>query len=114
MRYGARMRPSELVAMKTEIGGRKLKPLRCAETFDRLADFSVSSGSGVAKSSQVKLLVTNNAFSRVQRATAHSKTGFFRGYGVAEAPPGFQAGWSGCMYIFLSFCSFVCSSVFFV
>jgi hypothetical protein len=28
----------------------------------------------------------------------------FRGYGAAEAPPGFQAGWSGCMYFFLSFC----------
>jgi hypothetical protein len=24
----------------------------------------------------------------------HSKTGPFRGYGAAEAPPGFQAGWS--------------------
>jgi hypothetical protein len=29
----------------------------------------------------------------VQRATAHSKTGIFRVCGVAEAPPGFQAGW---------------------
>jgi hypothetical protein len=27
----------------------------------------------------------------VQRATAQSKTGMFRDYGVAEAPPGFQA-----------------------
>jgi hypothetical protein len=27
-------------------------------------------------------------------------------YGVAEAPPGFQAGWSDCMYFFLLFCSF--------
>jgi hypothetical protein len=33
------------------------------------------------------------------------KTGFFCDYGVAEAPPGFQAGWSDCMYFFLSFCS---------
>jgi hypothetical protein len=41
----------------------------------------------------------------VQRATAQSKTGTFRGYGVAEAPPGFQAGWSDCIYFF-SFCSF--------
>jgi hypothetical protein len=43
----------------------------------------------------------------VQRATAQSKTGFFRDYGVAEAPPGFQAGWSDCMYfslfLFISF-----------
>jgi hypothetical protein len=40
-------------------------------------------------SSQVKLLTTNNAFCIVQRATAQSKTGIFRDYGVAEAPPGF-------------------------
>jgi hypothetical protein len=38
----------------------------------------------------------------VQRATAQSKTGFFRGYDEAEAPPGFQAGWSDCMYIMMS------------
>jgi hypothetical protein len=44
------------------------------------------------KSSQVKLLITNNSFGIVQRATAQSKTGIFRDYGVAEAPPGFQAG----------------------
>jgi hypothetical protein len=53
-------------------------------------------------SSQVKLLITNNAFCIVQRATAQSKTGIFRDFGVAEAPPGFQAGWSDCMYFFLS------------
>jgi hypothetical protein len=33
----------------------------------------------------------------VQRATAQSNTGFFRDYGLAEAPPGFQAGWSDCI-----------------
>jgi hypothetical protein len=55
---------------------------------------------------QVKLLITNNAFCIVQRATAQSKTGIFRTYGVAEAIPGFQAGWSDCMYFFLSFRSF--------
>jgi hypothetical protein len=48
---------------------------------------------------QVKLLITNNAFCIVQRATAQSKTGIFRDFGVAEAPPGFQAGWSDCMYL---------------
>jgi hypothetical protein len=53
--------------------------------------------------SQVKLLITNNAFCIVQRATAQSKTGTFRDYGVAEAPPGFQAGWSDCMYFFSLF-----------
>jgi hypothetical protein len=41
----------------------------------------------------------------MQRATAQSKTGIFSDYGVAEAPPGFQAGWSDCTYFF-SFCSF--------
>jgi hypothetical protein len=39
----------------------------------------------------------------VQRATAQSKTGFFRDYGVAEVPPGFQADWSDCMYFFSLF-----------
>jgi hypothetical protein len=34
----------------------------------------------------------------VQRATAQSKTGIFRDFGVAEAPSGFQAGWYDCMY----------------
>jgi hypothetical protein len=42
----------------------------------------------------------------VQRATAQSKTGDFRGFGVAEAPPSFQAGLSDCMFCSLSFCSF--------
>jgi hypothetical protein len=41
------------------------------------------------------------AFCIVQRAKAQSKTGIFCDYGVAEAPPGFQAGWSYCIY-FLS------------
>jgi ectoine hydroxylase-related dioxygenase (phytanoyl-CoA dioxygenase family) len=54
-----------------------------------------------ARSSQVKLLITNNAFCIVQRATAQSKTGIFHDCCVAEAPPGFQAGWSDCMH-FLS------------
>jgi hypothetical protein len=27
----------------------------------------------------------------------HSQKQDFRGYGVAEAPPGFQAGWSDCI-----------------
>jgi hypothetical protein len=47
----------------------------------------------------------------VQRATAHSKTGIFRDYGVAEAPPGFQAGWSDCVHVFVFSLSvhFVCS-----
>jgi hypothetical protein len=48
----------------------------------------------------------------VQRATAKSKTGIFRDYGVAEAPPGFQAGWSDCIYFFSLSVHFVCSSGF--
>jgi hypothetical protein len=54
----------------------------------------------VLSSSQVKLLITNNAFCIVKSATAQSKTFFFRDYGVVEAPPGFQDGWSDCMYFF--------------
>jgi hypothetical protein len=57
-----------------------------------------------AKTSQVKLLITNNSFCFVQRAAAQSKTGIFRDYGVAEAPPSFQAALSYCMYFFLFFC----------
>jgi hypothetical protein len=53
-------------------------------------------------SSQVKLLLINHAFCIVQRATAQSKTGNFRDYFAAEPPPGLQAGWSDCMYFFLS------------
>jgi hypothetical protein len=53
--------------------------------------------------SQVKLLITYDTFWIVQRATAQSKTGIFRNYGVAEAPPGFQAGWSDSMYFFSLF-----------
>jgi hypothetical protein len=58
-------------------------------------------------SSQVKLLITNNSFCIVQRATERSKTGIFRDYGVAEAPPrGFKpAGLTVCIFS-LSFCSF--------
>jgi hypothetical protein len=52
---------------------------------------------------QVNLLITNYAFCIVQRATAQSKTGIFRDCGVAEAPPGFQAGWFDCMHFFSLF-----------
>jgi hypothetical protein len=46
----------------------------------------------------------------VQRATAQSKTGIFRFYGLAEAPPDYQAGWSDCIHFFSFFVRFVCSS----
>jgi hypothetical protein len=49
-------------------------------------------------SCQIKLLITKNTFSIVQRATAQSK---IVGYGVAEASPGFQAGLSDCIYIYI-------------
>jgi hypothetical protein len=57
-------------------------------------------------SSKVKLLITTYAFCIVQRETAKSKTGTFRDYVLAEAPPGFQAGWSDCVYFphFLFIC----------
>jgi hypothetical protein len=45
----------------------------------------------------------------VERATARSKKGNFRGYGVAEAPPLFKAGWSGCaLALFSLFVHFDC------
>jgi hypothetical protein len=70
-------------------------------------DVAVGMGRGkCATFSQVKLRITNNAFCIVQRATAQSKAEIVRDYGVAEASPGFQDGWSDCMYFFLSFCSF--------
>jgi hypothetical protein len=56
-------------------------------------------------SSQVKLLITNNAVCIVRRATSQSKTGKIRDYGVAEAPPGFQAGGGFSLSV-----HFVCSS----
>jgi hypothetical protein len=63
--------------------------------------------------SQVKLLITNNSFFIEQRATAQSKTDMLRVRGVAEAPPGFQASWSDCIY-FIFFCSFFLLSGIFV
>jgi hypothetical protein len=48
----------------------------------------------------------------VQRATEQSKTGIFRDFGVAEAPPSYQAGWSDCKYFFSLSVHFVCSSGF--
>jgi hypothetical protein len=60
-------------------------------------------------SSQVKSLITTDVFCIVRRATTQSKTGILSGYGVAEAPPGFQAGWSDCMHFFSLFLFiFVC------
>jgi hypothetical protein len=65
---------------------------------------------GISASSQVKLLFINTAFRIVQRATAQSETSFYCDYGVAEAPPGFQAvGLIVCIFLSL-FIHFVCSS----
>jgi hypothetical protein len=51
-------------------------------------------------------------YNKTQRATAQSKTGIFRGYGAAEAPPGFQVGWSDCMYFFsLSEKAYICDNI---
>jgi hypothetical protein len=69
-------------------------------------------GASCLYATQVKSLITYNAFCIVQRATAQSKTGLFHDDGVAEAPPGFQAGWSDCVYFFSLSVHFVCSSGF--
>jgi hypothetical protein len=45
----------------------------------------------LVKTSQVKLLITNSAFFIVQRATAQSKTGISRDYGVAKDYSGFSS-----------------------
>jgi hypothetical protein len=50
--------------------------------------------------SQVKSLITNNELCIVQRVIAQSNR-IFRDCGVAEDPPGFQAGWSDRMYFSL-------------
>jgi hypothetical protein len=47
----------------------------------------------------------------VERETAQSETGIFHGYGVADASPGFQAGWSDCMdFLLFHFPRFNCLS----
>jgi hypothetical protein len=38
-------------------------------------------------------------FALCKKQQHSQKQDFFRGFGVAEASPGFQAGWSDCMYI---------------
>jgi hypothetical protein len=45
-------------------------------------------------------------FALLKEQQHSQKKDFFRDYGVAKAPPGFQAGWSDCLYFFLSNCSF--------
>jgi hypothetical protein len=59
---------------------------------------------------QDELLITNNAFCIVQKARAQSRTGIFLVYDLVEAPSGFQAGWSDCMFFFSFFVRFICSS----
>jgi hypothetical protein len=50
------------------------------------------------KSSNSTILITNNAFCIVQRATAQSKTRIFCGYDAAEAPPVLKAAClTGCI-----------------
>jgi hypothetical protein len=46
-------------------------------------------------------------FNLLQRATSHFKTGTFRGEGVVEAPPAFQAGCSDCIYLCCAFSSYI-------
>jgi hypothetical protein len=49
------------------------------------------------------LSVIYNEFHDVRRATAQSKIFFLSGCGLAEDSRVFQAGWSECMYFFISF-----------
>jgi hypothetical protein len=37
-------------------------------------------------------------FALCKKQQHSQKQDFFRDFGVAEAPPGFQAGWSDCIY----------------
>jgi hypothetical protein len=50
------------------------------------------------KSSEIKLLITNNEFFIAQRAKAQSKTGTICNDDGAEARLGLQAGLSDCVY----------------
>jgi hypothetical protein len=77
---------------------RLLRPWLDNSFSERKATAAIRNSADGKSAGQVKLPITNNAFCIVQRATAQSTTGIFRDYFVAEAPPGFQAGWSGCMY----------------
>jgi hypothetical protein len=38
---------------------------------------------------------------KLKRSISPAKQGNERGYGMAEAPPVFQAGWSNCSYFFV-------------
>jgi hypothetical protein len=49
---------------------------------------------------QVNLLFTKFRSALCNEQQHSPKQDFFRGYGVAEVPPGFQAGWSDCTYFF--------------
>jgi hypothetical protein len=73
--------------------------LSCLAFLRPAANWAVSILPWVLHTSQVRSLTANNTFFIEQRATAQSRTGIFRDYGKAEAPPGFQAGWSDCMFI---------------
>jgi hypothetical protein len=59
---------------------------------------------------QVKLQITNNALALCKEQQHSQKTENNCGYGVAEAPPDFEAGWSDFLYLFSVFVLFVCSS----
>jgi hypothetical protein len=56
------------------------------------------------------MLVTNNAYCIVQRATEQSKTGLSRDYGVAEAPPVFKPAGLTSFKFFPLLVRFSCAS----
>jgi hypothetical protein len=65
-----------------------------------VSDGNAAHGSSASMmSSQVKLLITFNAFCIVQRATAQSRAGNSHSNGVAKAPPVFKpAGLAVCTF----------------
>jgi hypothetical protein len=81
--------------VKAQNGNEKQPSTGIAVHYTLMTRYSCLSREAIfkgCKSFKGKLLIANNAFCIVQRATTQSKTGSFRDYGVAEAPPGFQAG----------------------
>jgi hypothetical protein len=48
--------------------------------------------------SKVKSLITNNALCIEETGTTQKKQEFVYGYGLADAPPVFQAGWSDSFF----------------
>jgi hypothetical protein len=55
----------------------------------------------------VHLEFTSTFLYLYESTVSYRSSAIFRDYGVAEAPPDFQAGWSDCMYFFSLFLFFL-------